>query len=350
MKVGTAKQKKVLQFYQDLIKAGNQPVPYREPQEPAEKRTLDLGLLLHFPKAEDRWAWRWKGENDEQWEHRLRLGYLDWYRYIDSVKTSKKAEIKEKVSFYIQLVKEKRHPEPIQSPADSEEEEDMHTVQYQKNWSDRVEKEIPAEVDAWRELMWQTLEVPQRIAPSGLAEWQRKWWFGCWDQYYAQFKEEDDAKRRTMLALRETQRKAELERQHEAWKRKIQEYSDDQLSYQIQLMGRHTVNREILLQLLEEKKRRDEAIKLQKERQRHGLTQVEAEKRRDTHIEGGHLPGSTKEISEGTEWDLKDWMSSLRAARSYADLKPEHLELLQDLKKEMARRFPQNRVWYQREF
>jgi hypothetical protein len=349
MKKGTAKQKMTFQFYQTLVKSGQSPQPYRKPPPPAEKIILDVGILSHFPGSEDQWTWRWKGENDNQWEERLRMGYLDWCRYIGSAKTSKRPEIKEKVGFYVQLMKEKRYPEPIQSPTDLEEEEDMHAIQYQKSWIDRVKDEIPAEVDAWRELMWQTLEIPQRSPPSGLAEWQRKWWFGCWDQYYAQFKEEDSTKWRAMQALKETQRKAELEKQKEAGERKIREYTDDQLSYQIQLMGRHTVNGEILQQLLCEKRRRREAAELQKKRQNHGLSQDEAEKKRDLFTNPAQLPSSKEEISGANEEDLKSWISGLRTAHSYADLKPEHLTLLQVLKGEMAKKFPQNRIWYQKE-
>jgi hypothetical protein len=91
MKVGTAKQKKALQFYQELIKLGEPSQPYRDPLPKVEMRALDIGVLLNFPD-QDHLAWRWKGESDEQWEDRLTEGYLDWYRYIDSVKGSKKQQ------------------------------------------------------------------------------------------------------------------------------------------------------------------------------------------------------------------------------------------------------------------
>jgi hypothetical protein len=211
MKEGTAKQKKVLQFYQGLVKTGQSPLPYREPQPETPKRPLNVALLLHFPGADDRWAWRWDGEDYESWEHRLRLGYLDWSRYIESVKNSKNKIVKTKVSFYVNLMREENYPKPIE---DWRCVAKLGGLREQQEWIDRTKAEIPSLIPAWRAKIMQTLETPSIPIPSGLQEWQRKWWHRCWEENYRTFSEEDKVTLHGLKGMKSAQRELELLREN----------------------------------------------------------------------------------------------------------------------------------------
>jgi hypothetical protein len=127
---------------------------------------LNIGVLLHFP-WEEHWAWRWDGEGEDQWRDRLKRGYLDWYRYIDSVKLSRKPAIKEQISFYVNLMREGKSLVPVQEyirPSKDMlrkqqwpvEQSEMQSVQAQKDWMDRTQEEIPALMRTWREEMIQS--------------------------------------------------------------------------------------------------------------------------------------------------------------------------------------------------
>lgn len=159
VKRGNPKQKRALEYYQDLVKSGQSPQPYREPTPVVENIPLNVDTLLHFP-GDECWAWRWEGENEVQWWDRLKRGYLEWSRYIDSVKLSRKATVKEQVGFYVDLMKEGKSPVPVpkcnQPGQLSAKQADLQSVQEQKNWIDRVQGEIPVLMQAWREDMIQS--------------------------------------------------------------------------------------------------------------------------------------------------------------------------------------------------
>jgi hypothetical protein len=113
MKRGNTTQKKPLQFYQDLIKSEVPPVMHRDPLPKETAKALDMRALLRFP-GDDHWGWQWEAESEEQWQDRQNRGYLDWYRYIDSVKDTRNGVIKARVNLYVELVREGRHPVPME--------------------------------------------------------------------------------------------------------------------------------------------------------------------------------------------------------------------------------------------
>jgi hypothetical protein len=236
MKTGTVKQKKALQFYQELVKTGQSPLPYREPQPEAPRKPLNVALLLHFPGADDRWAWRWEGEDYESWEHRLRLGYLDWYRYIESVKNSKSKIMKAKVSFYVSLMREERYPEPIE---DWRCVKKLGGLREQQEWREKTKAEIPSLIPTWRARMMQTLENSSIPIPSGLQEWQRKWWQQCWEEYYRPFNEEDRSTLRGLKGMRSAQKELELLRKGEEEIHRLNSISLDELQRENATFAEH---------------------------------------------------------------------------------------------------------------
>jgi hypothetical protein len=140
MKIGTARQKKALQLYQEHVKQGRVPQPYHQPNPEGVQRILDVKTLLHF-RGEEHWDWRWDGEAEDLWRERARMGRAVWFTYIEGAKNSKQPRTKEKVRFYVEMMKEKRSPIPIPdlsvgcSLVNKNEDEEPRSYHFLGRWS-----------------------------------------------------------------------------------------------------------------------------------------------------------------------------------------------------------------------
>jgi hypothetical protein len=101
------------------------------------------------------------------------------------VENSKNGQVKAKVSFYVNLMKEGRYPEPVEDWRCTDK---LKGLQAQQEWMDKVKIEIPSLIPARRAEMMRILDIPQIPFPTGLQEWQRKWWRQCWEDSYRQFR------------------------------------------------------------------------------------------------------------------------------------------------------------------
>jgi hypothetical protein len=88
-------------------------------------------------------------------------------------------------------------------------------------------------IQEWRAKMiedyLQTQDTLRRPTPSGLEDWQRRWWESCWEQHYRQFEEEDSIRKEEIKAIKSAQRQTELDRAKEAASQRLRNLTDDEL-------------------------------------------------------------------------------------------------------------------------
>jgi hypothetical protein len=198
---------------------------------------------------------------------------------------------------------------------------------------DRVDEEISLLMPAWREEMMRILDTPQRPTPSGLAEWQRKWWNACWEQHYRPFEEEDKARKAELRAMKEAQRRKELERLKEAEVQRIRNLSDEQLIQECRI----PVDTIRYALLDEEWNQRSTSWVVAKARAKGGLGAWEL---RDLAMKEACIPRDLKRLSEWTIFQLEESISYVAKAKGYAELSPRGKELEQSLRDELAKRGP----------
>jgi hypothetical protein len=218
MRVGTAKQKKSLQFYQEQVKQGRIPQPYHKPNPEGVQRILDVSTLLHC-QGDEHWEWRWEGEGEDQWHERVRMGRAVWFTHIEGVKNSKRPLTKERVRFYVEMTRERRAPVPVLDLSighelkDEDEDEDprsdhslgrwsrlalrvlIQKAREEKLWRDQVRKDMPRIVQEARNESFGGMDRARKSFPEGLSEKQRIWWGICLDQVYRPFEAEDRQER-----------------------------------------------------------------------------------------------------------------------------------------------------------
>jgi NADH:ubiquinone oxidoreductase subunit len=330
MKTGTAKQKKVFQFYQEMIKSGQRPLPYREPQLEQPRKPLDTRFVLHLPDPDgERWAWRWDGEDYELWEERLRLGYLDWYRYIDSVKNSKKPDVRANVSFYVSLMREERFPVPVENWQGAKK---LGTIREQMEWIEQTKSEIPTLIPAWRAWMMQRLDTPPIPMPSDLREWQRKWWRQCWEEFYRPYRDEDRMALQRLRNMKSAQRELELLEKGEAELHRLNMISVEQLRREYSASGGCS-------ELVREADfRRIHFCEEGCDEQRVRDMRTDRRSKRDKLIFQAQIPGGQLELSKLSNQELREKIMLVNRARAFSELTVAQAEREMGLREELRKR------------
>jgi NADH:ubiquinone oxidoreductase subunit len=330
MKTGTAKQKKVFQFYQELIKSGQGPLPYREPQKELPRKPLETRFVLHLPGLDgERWAWRWEGEDYDLWEERLRLGYLDWYRYIDGVKNSKKSDIRAKVAFYVAFMREERYPIPVENWKGAKK---LGTIREQMKWMEQVKEEIPTLIPAWRAWMMQRMDTPPLPMPSDLKEWQRKWRRQCWEEFYRPYSEEDRATLQGLRNMKSAQRELELLERDEAELHRLNSILIEQLQreYSASVDGAILVREAYFRRTHFREEGCDERRILD--------MRTDRRSRRDKLIFQAQIPEGQLGLSKLSNQDLREKITLVNRAREFFELTAAQAEREMGLREELRKR------------
>jgi hypothetical protein len=255
IKKGNSKPKKRYQFCEELVQSAEPLDPRREPTAEGARKVLDVKMLLHFP-GEEHWCCQWKGEPEDSWREREKLGPIFWGQYIDQAKYSKKPATKTKLPFYVDLMKEGKAPIPIFKPTpklglklrqrDEDLEEEgglsgkalngwasldqgllLHEQRKPTVWAREVRSEMPELVQEWKAQAlskgWKE-PWPQKPVPGGLTDAKRLWWKVARNRECAQFGAEDQETRRQLQLIVDT-KEAQASREAE-W---IASFSDAEL-------------------------------------------------------------------------------------------------------------------------
>jgi hypothetical protein len=241
MKKGTTKAKKTLQFYQDLVKSGQQPQPFQKPQPVVTQGPSQLAIFERL--SGDDWTLRWEGESEALWRDRYIMGKAEWIRHIERVMKSSIHCHKEKKKYYGHLILHQKSPvihgeEPELEDSASIVEKDTSVRQQifdaqaardRDSWRKHTRKDVHDQAFEWMMCIRQGYNPPMPT-PHYDEEWRNSWWLACWDQEYDKYKEEHQR----ISKLREIRRKEKVKADALAeYQKEARRMSNDELVSEI---------------------------------------------------------------------------------------------------------------------